>query len=397
MSHTGDASLLRRVNRSAVLELLRVKGPLTRAEIARRLRLSPPTITRIIVDLLDEGLVCELDTADSTGGRPATLLRLNSRVNLVIGVYIGHSIVGALADLSGEILERLTEPALYGEAGVERLLAVVERLQAKAAELGIPVRGVGVGAPSIVHYPEGVVVWSVSLGWRDLPLRRLMEERLGLPVFVENEVNLIALGESWQGAGREIENMICLSLGDGIGAGLMLNGKLYRGVHSAAGEVGYLVPGRQFLGQVYDSYGCLEGLAGSSGIVHRIEDRLTGGASSVVGNSINGALELSADVVLESVRAGDILAQSVLDETVDYLAIAVANLACILDPDRIVVSGDLAKYGDLFLQSLQDRLIGLLPHVPPIALSELQMDAPVLGAVAIVLSETSNALFVRSS
>lgn len=396
MRRTGNASLLRRVNRSAVLELLRTAGPLPRAEIARRLQLSAPTITRIAAALLEDGLVLERETIDSTGGRPATLLQFNPRASLVIGIYIGQSIVGALADLSGEIIRRHSAPALPGRAGITQVVKVIEALRRNAVEMAIPVRGVGVGAPSIVTYPEGIVVWSPSLGWRNVPLQQMLQQALDLPVFVENEVNLIALGERWQGAGRGIENMICISLGDGIGAGLVLNGRLYRGSHSASGEVGYLIPGQQFLGRVYDTYGCLEGLAGSSGIVRRAQARLAAGEPSMLANAANGTgASLSVDMVLAAARQNDALARAVLQETIDYLSIAVANLACILDPDRIVVSGDLAAYGELFIDALCARLQGLVPNIPPLVLSELQMDAPVLGAVATVLSETSTALFVR--
>lgn len=398
MSRTGDTTLLRKVNQSAVLEVLREDGPLSRSDLARRLQLSPPTITRIVADLLEAGIVREQSAGDSTGGRRPTLLAFNARANLIIGVYIGRHITGALADLHGSILARRALPALPGADGVSRLLDVIGQLQAEAAALGLPVRGVGIGAPSIVHQPEGIVVLSPGHGWRNLPLKATLETRLGLPVFVENEVNLIALGESWRGAGQGIGNLVCLSLGAGIGAGILIDGRLYRGFHHAAGEVGYLIPGEQYLGRVYDPFGCLEELAGTEGIVQRTRLALASGVPSLLGAGPNGHPDsFTAESVLHAARAGDLVARQVVDETVTLLSIAVANLACVLDPERIIISGELAAFGDLFIGPMQRRLRGALPVVPDIVISELRIDAPILGAVVTVLRETSGALTVQAA
>lgn len=393
MSHTGDSTLLRRVNESAVLELLREEGPLARAEIARRLRLSPPTITRIVADLIDHGIVLEHSAGDSTGGRRPTLLEFNARSHLVIGVYVGgQTIAGALADLNGAILARDQRPTLPGDAGVRQLVGAICALQERAVEAGIPLRGVCVGAPSVVTHPAGEVLLSPSLGWRNLPLKRILEEQIDLPIFVENEVNLIALGERWRGAGQGLDNIVCVSLGAGIGAGVVLGGRLYRGSHHAAGEVGYVIPSERFLGRTYNLYGCLEGLAGYEGIVRRTREQVRAGASTRLDSG-----PLTVVDVLEAARVGDPAARAVMDETVDYLTIAIANLACILDPELIILGGEMADYGDLLLEPIRARLQGLVPVLPDIVLSELKLDAPILGAVVAALRETSGSLVVQAS
>ena len=202
VNHTGDATLLRKVNESAVLEQIRRHGPLTRSDVARRLHLSLPTITRIANELLDTSLIVESSSAGSSGGRRPGLLAFNARANLIIGVYVGHKMVAALADLDGEIIERHTENSLAGEEGLQQLIGIIQSLRGQADALGLSVRGVGVGAPSIVSFPEGVVAWAPGLGWRGLPLKQFLEAALCLPVFVENEVNLLAVGESWRGPGH---------------------------------------------------------------------------------------------------------------------------------------------------------------------------------------------------
>jgi glucokinase len=391
-NHTGDSTLLRRVNKSAVLELIRCQGPITRTDIAQHLHLSLPTITRIVSDLIENGYVSERNGGDSRGGRRPSLLQFNFRAGLIIGVYVQQKMVAALADLGGEILARRMLPALRQEAGIAQLIVLIEGLRQEAAALGIPVRGVGVGAPSIVNFRDGTVAWAPYLGWRNLPLKRRLEEALGLPVFVENEVNLIALGERWFGAGRGKCQLICVSLGAGVGAGLILNGQLYRGARDASGEIGYLVHDRTCLDASYDDgFGCLESLAGSNGMVRRAMARLAAGEASVLANGN----DLTAEAVLLAARAGDSVACKVVDETVDYVSIALINLACILDPELIVISGELAEFGDLFVDQIRQRLRGVIPVVPEIVLSELRMDAAMLGAVDIVLRETSGAIFVQ--
>jgi predicted NBD/HSP70 family sugar kinase len=398
MKHVGGATFLRKVNESAILELIREEGPVSRSEIARRLHLSPATITRIVNVLLENRIVLEGNPIHSQQGRRPVLLEFNPWASLIIGVYVHKNMVGALSDLNGKILERRVVPSLVGEAGVKRLIGLVEELHQASKSFGPPVRGVGIGAPSIVTFDKGAVVWAPSLGWRNLPLKARLEEALNLPVFVENEVNLIALGESWRGNGQGVRNLACISLGAGIGAGIVLDGQLYRGSHDAAGEVGYIIPNQSCLGRVYNGYGCLESLAGSMGIVQRALARLADGESSVLGGleSID-PLHLTVEMVLSAARQGDSLAQSVISETVDYLSIAIANLICILDPDRVVISGDLAEFGDLFVQPIRSRLEGALPQMPDIVLSELGTDAAVLGALAIALYKTEGGIFVHKA
>jgi glucokinase len=294
-------------------------------------------------------------------------------------------------------LLRRVLPALPGEAGVDRLVAFIEGLCHEARAMGIPVRGVGVAVPSVTDFDRGVVAWVPWLGWRNLPLKRRLEDALGLPVFVENEVNVLALGERWRGAGQGRRDLACLSLTTGIGAGLILDGQLYRGPHHASGEVGYMLPGLQYLGNTYNTLGCLEGLAGGSGIVRRAAARLAAGEhSSLLGGNGEYPEPMGVESVLSAARDGDPLARAVVDETIDYLGLAIINLVCVLDPELVIITGELADFGDLLVDPIRQRIQGAIPMIPEIVLSELRMDAAVLGAVSIVLSETSGAVSVQS-
>lgn len=396
MKRTGDGSLLRKVNQSAILETIREQGPISRSDVARRLQLSPATVTRIVSELLEQQLVCETGSSFAPYGRRPVLLQFNPRASLIIGVYVHRDMLGAVSDLNGDILERRARPSVPGESGVEQLIDLIRELHQVALAYGPPVRGVGVGAPSVVTYREGIVMWAPSLGWRQLSLKARLEAATGLPVFVENEVNLIALGESWRGAGRDVANLVCISLGPGIGAGIVLNGLLYRGTHNAAGEVGYILPGTNFLGRAYEGYGCLEGLAGGTGIVRCARQLLGSGQPSVLANRWgHGEAGLTAEMVLQAARQGDALAVSVVEHIVDYLSLLVASTVCVLDPDRIVISGDLVGFADLFVPRIRSRLAGALPQMPDLVVSGLKMDAAVLGALAMALFETDGGLFVQ--
>ncbi len=396
MNHTGDGSLLRKVNQSAILELIREQGPLSRSEIARLLHISPATVTRIVTELLQKRVIQERGARLAPFGRRPIMLEFNPRASLIIGVYVHRNMIGAISDLNGEILKRIAQPAQPGEAGIQQLIALVRTLYDMACEYELPVRGVGIGAPSIVFYREGVVAWAPSLGWRNVPLKALMEQVLGLPVFVENEVNLIALGESWRGAGRDVDTLVCISLGAGIGAGIVLSGFLYRGAHCAAGEIGYLLPGTQYLGRPYEGFGCLEDLAGSVGIVRRAQEKLATGQNSVLREWLeNKEVQLTAEMVFLAARRGDECALQVVDEIADYLALAVASLSCVLDPHRIIFSGDLVEFADMFVERIAARLNGALPSVPELVVSQLGTDAAVLGALAMALFETDEGVFVQ--
>lgn len=398
VSHTGDATLIRRVNASAVIELIREQGPITRAEVARALRLSLPTITRIVTELIDQGLVREEHVARSGGGRRPSLLEFNVRSGLVIGVYIGRNIDAALADLNGAILSQTTVPAASGAAGVARLVDVIEGLCAHARELNIPVRGAGIGVPSIVEYPRGVVVLSPMLDWRDLELRQHLEGIFDFPVLVQNEIDLLTLGESWRGAGRNLRNVACISLGAGIGAGLVIDGQAYSGAHYASGEIGYLVPDTAFLGKSFQTYGCLEWVSGSHGIVRRAKERISAGGPSVLRSVLSAeGRNLTVDEVFAAARTGDLVALSAVREAVDYWSLAIANLACLVDPARIIITGELAVHGDMFLEQIRERIRGLVPAMPDIVVSDLGVNAAVLGAVRLVMRDTSGAVFVYPS
>jgi len=393
--YVGKPRLMKRLNRSAVLELLREQGPMSRARIARALNLSPATVTRIVSELVEENLVLETGTGDSTGGRRPTLVQFNYAANAIIGIDMGGTnIVGALADLGGNILQKVSLPSFSGDGrkdALEQLIKVIEQLLSNPRLEEQELRGIGIGAPSIILHREGVVVWAASLGWKNLPLKKILEDRFHVPVFVENDVNLAALGESWYGTGKGVRNLVCISIGTGIGAGIVIGGKLYRGCSEAAGEVGYLVPDSSYLGKRYDQFGCVETLSAGPGIVRRALTYMEKGGDTLLRELTGGDLnKLTAEMVFEAARRGDPLAQKVVDETVDYISMIVVSVAAILNPELIILGGGIARSADLLIEPIRQRVEGVVPVMPLIKASELGENAAVMGAIALVLHSTSD-------
>jgi glucokinase len=234
-----------------------------------------------------------------------------------------------------------------------------------------------------------VITWSYSLNWRDYPLKAKLTSHFNLPVIVDNDVNLAALGEYWFGAGQSVQNLVVMAVGTGIGAGIILNGSLYRGAHEASGEICNIIPGREFLGKSYEEFGALESLASSLGIANRARQLLADSLSSP-------ELEnLSADDVFAAARRGEDWAKQLLAETVDYLAIGVTSIAACFDPELIILGGELARSADLLVEPILNRLQGALPIRPCLIPSKLGSRAVVMGAVTNVLHNTADFYLVQ--
>jgi glucokinase-like ROK family protein len=384
---TITAADMREINRSAILEIIRRESPISRSAIAERLNVSLPTVMRIVDELIEEGFVRLQGSTEWSGGRRRPLLEFNAESFVVVGVDMGGTkFYGAISDLGGNILDEI-DMGRHGkssEGNYERLIELIDTLLASPKLGERRVRGIGVGAPGITFHKEGIVKWAYSLNWRDFPLKARLSEHYKLPITVDNDVNLAAMGELWFGAGQNIQNMILIVNGTGIGAGIILDGALYRGGSEASGEIGNFIPGREFLGKDYQDFGALEKAASGTGIVERARLSL---------QSQREAAELealTADDVFLAARQGQQWAVSIIAETVDYLAIAVANLTVSFDPQLIVLGGGVSPFADLLIEPILQRLEGTIPTLPKLVVSRLGLRAGVMGAITNVLHNTSN-------
>jgi glucokinase len=274
-------------------------------------------------------------------------------------------------ELEGATTDTAVGPLSTGDRVLDRLADVARRLLTEAEASGSRVRGVGVGIPGVAG-PDGVVISAAALGWRQMPLGGRLSEELELPVWVENHVNLAALGELRFGAGRGARDMVCVSVGAGVGAALILDGKLYRGHRGAAGALGSILPGTSFLEWHDADTGALEALVSGAGIA---------GRAGVLADAAGLPLPpdgLRPEDVFAAAAEGTGWACAVIDETVDYLAVALAAVQALVDPERVILGGATAVTRAL-LPALARRVAGFV-QPPRLLLSELGAHAAVLGA-----------------
>jgi predicted NBD/HSP70 family sugar kinase len=391
MKFSASASLMRRLNRSAILDLIREEGTIARTQIGHRLNLSLPTVMRIVDDLIEDGLVMDGGAAESTGGRPRSLLKFNGRVAAVVGVDLGGTqMFGTVADLGGTIQaeEYLARDGEDGPGNLEHLFKLIDRLLAAPRPSGQAIRGIGIGAPGITQHEEGIVTWAPSLNWRDLPLKQLLSERYNLPVFVENDVNLAALGEYGFGSCKGAASLVLLAVGTGIGAGIIIDRQIYRGYHQSAGEIGYLPPDSSYLSHRREGFGALESLASVTGIAQRAHQALQH-------MQISQPADIDGEEVFNAARRGETWAQSVVIETASYLSLAVAAISTLIDPEVVILGDGAAPSADLLIPLIQERLAGVIPVVPWLKPSSLGFRAAVMGAIMMILDATTEHVSIQ--
>jgi glucokinase len=386
-TRTITANEMRGINRSAVLDIIRREGPISRTQVAEELHISLPTVMRIAEELITEELVKPTGTKEWSGGRKRSLLEFNAHEHLTIGVDMGGSkIYGAVADMAGTILTETvsTRHNTKGTASYDLIVDMIEQLLGFARGTGHKIRGIGVGAPGITYYEEGVVQWAPSLDWRNFPLKEKLQNQFHMPVILDNDVNLAALGEMWFGVGVNLKNLVLITIGTGIGAGIVLDGAVYRGSHLTAGEIGFMLPDKSYLGSKREGFGSLESLASGVGIAER-------GRQALHGKWPNEKLAaLTAEDVFKAYRSGEAWAQPVVLETIDYLAQMIVSVSVCLDPDVIVLSGGVSQAADLLIEPILKRIEGVTPIPPHLVSSHLGHRAAIMGAIINLLHNTSN-------
>ena len=375
---TGSKSLIRQLNRSAVLNLIKSEGPIARVTIAQQLGLSPASVTSIASELEGLGLIRQVAQARSAGGRPAELLALNPGAAGVIGVKLADDhLAGVLSDLDGTVLAsdarplgRHTPPAVA--RGLEALIRALR-------EAGPPLQrvlGIGLGLPGVIDGRRGVCVDSPILGWRQVPLAADLSERFDMPVLIDNDVNTLAVAESIYGAGRDVDDFVAVTIGRGVGLGIVLGGQLQRGRLGGAGEFGHLPVQRDGPPCECGRRGCLEALVADGALVRRA--RANGTLTE--GDGVERLAELAA--------AGHVGARALVSEAGWILGVALAGLVNVLSPSLVVVSGEGMRARGVLEPELRTAMAQHL--FPPLIGVEIVIDAWddakwARGAAALVL------------
>jgi predicted NBD/HSP70 family sugar kinase len=381
----------REYNERLVLRTLYDLGPISRADIARRTHLTRTTVSDVIGELVARGLVQEVGRGPSSGGKAPILLRVIGNARHVIGLDLGEStFTAALVNLRGEVTHSAELP-VDGRDG-DDALAIVYRLvdQVLAASTG-PLLGIGVGAPGVIDTQTGTIRWAVNLDWQDLPLGRLLSERYDLPANIANDSQAAALAEfAFGGGGRRAANLVVITAGRGVGAGIILGGELFQGDGFAAGEVGHVGVVDDGVACRCGRFGCLETVASARAIVGRARELAREAPDSLLGRLPRPLDELTLEDVRVAFELGDPSARTAVLSAGRYLGQAIASIVGTLDVHRVLLHGSVTTFGEPWLAAVRDeatrRTLPILSSELEIGLIDVTSNIVVLGASAMLMT-----------
>lgn len=377
----NDQSVVRALNRNALLNMLLQGAPLSRVQLRERSGLSGAAVTAVIAELIEDGLVEEQATGPSTGGRPPVLLTVHYNARAAVGFKLmERGLDAVLANLGGEVGHhvRCDLPDTRPETVVRTAAEVTARLLDGSGVSRERLVGLGMGLPGVIDTESGVCVHSAYLGWHGVPIAELLERATGVPTVIDNDVNAFAAAERLFGHGRQARHLAVVTVGRGIGSGLVANGRTYRGARGGAGELGHTVSERG--GRVCDcgKRGCLEAYASEPALVAR-------------------AREAAPDLTLPDIHA--VLAQrddprlrALLTDAGERVGVALANLVNLFNPELIVIGGEGVRLGEPYFSALRRTLRenafdGLADDLPVI-IEPWGDEAWARGAASLAISRT---------
>jgi len=390
---TGDIQLVRRLNRDVILGLIRERGPISRTALARLASLTPATVFSIIAELVQEGLVQEKGIGLSQGGRRPMLFEFNPQSHAVIGVNIRSAqVLGVLTylDASPQVIIARDYRLETGADVVQLVKEVIRELLAASPVPPERLMGIGVAVPGLIDVGRGVVVESIHWGWKELPLREILAQEFDLPIYIEEDDNALALGEKFFGAGQGVSNVVCVKIGRGLGAGIIVNNTLFRGPDNAAGEIAHILVDPEGPQCYCGNYGCLGRLVSAPAIAERAIKGLKQGAASLLRTQVGDDLEqVTVAMIAEAANAGDPFACQVMEETGRYLGVGIATLVNLLNPDLVIIGGGVILAGAPLLESARHvvklRALAASGRRVRIVPAKLGVEAPAIGAATFVM------------
>ena len=386
------------LNRAVVFRTIREAGAISRAELARQIGLNPATLTHITRELLEQGLIEEAGFGESSGGRRSSLLRVRAEQGYIVAVYLSrHYIQGMITDLDLQEIHKqtITSSSLSHpiEITLPDLLDLIQTLISRAGKPPENIIGIGICAPGPLDTRQGMLISPPNFpGWPRTPIRQIVADKTGLPVYLDNDANAAALAEKWFGMARDKQNFIFILIDDGVGSGIMINGDLYRGEHDVAGEIGHMTIDLNGPRCDCGNFGCLELYA-----VPRIAEELvcqaiSQGADSIISRWTGECTDrVSFNLIAQAARENDPVAIQAFTHIADILAIGIVNIINTFDPEAIFLGGKYLQAGKLFTDLLQARVdqrtILRNSRPVPILASGMGADAPIIGAISLVLRE----------
>lgn len=379
-ANVARSNTIRDINRQIVLNYVRERGPISRAEIAHETALQRSTVSLIVEDLRVEGLIEEV-SGESTGGRPPILLSLRTADAVAIGVDLGtNRTIVATSDLAGRVLEEEsfdTNP--NAKETTRRIIEAARKLIRRSNET---IEGMGVSLPGLVN-SEGTEMFVPTFDWRDLPLAKELSEGTGLPVTIDNDANAAALAELWFGRPevREVRDFILVLVEDGVGTGIVFDGQVYRGENGAAGEFGHMTIGQDAPVECASgSRECWEAFASERSALARYR---------ILASGANGGADLTFSGLVDLALRSDGPARQALKETAKYLGIGIANLIRGLAPEAVIVGGPIVRSWPVIAEDIKTTVEATICRGLPstrIIASTLGPEPTLMGALSLVLA-----------
>ena len=400
MIPVGNSKYILKVNKKNILNLIYNSKTISRAEATRLSGISAPTVSRIVDGFIKDGLIEEIGLGKSTGGRRPKLLKMADSNNYIIGIDVGTTnIYGVLADLNAHIIHEEKRPTKL-EEGFYRIMdqtaEIIEILIQKAAENKKRLCGIGMAVAGLINKQRNIVEFSPNFHWHDVDILGSLGKRFKIPIFFDNVTRVMALGEMCYGVGKIYKNFIFINIGYGIGAGIILDGQPLFGSLGMAGEFGHITIEKDSKIQCdCGNFGCLEALASGQGIARTARNALKTGAQSILLEMCQGDIQkVSAEMVANAAKKGDVLAWNIFKQAAEYIGIGISALINLFNPEAVILGGGVTQAGEILFDTVRktinaraltrsSRGVALLP-------ATFGLKAAAMGAVSLVMNKLLN-------
>lgn len=383
---------LKEINKKNILRLVLEIGPISRIDISKQLKISRPTTSAYISELIKEDLIEEIGKGDSnpSGGKKAVLLQFNSRAGYILGAMIGvNNIRITLTDLRSNIIEIIkipTEEWLGPDAVIDKLVKNLKKIIRISGVNKEEIIGIGIGATGLVDSGKGLVIFSPNLDrWNDIKLKEIVEEKIGLPTFIENECRVQAIAEKKYGLAKNIKNFVCVETGAGIGTGVFIDNKLVTGDKGMAGEVGHIITNLAGDRMCHcGNKGCLETLCSISSLI----DDIMADIKKSERFSDYGSNRLKTEDLYRLYEQDKEMITRNVEKNAEYLGIGISNTIKMFNPELIIIHGEMIKFGNKYLSKVKESVSkNTFPKVKDnynIQFSKLGENVGLIGATSIV-------------
>jgi len=394
MVRTGDLKLIQEFNRCIILNMIREYGPISRIEIAERNGISPSTVASAVSDLIKDGYVLEDGTGSSTGGRRPIMLRFSPDNHYIVGVSITNANV-TIAEMNLEAnIQRKSVSNIENLSGSAVIPHILDSLEIFLSNCPTDkeCKGISIVVSGIIDNTQGFIHLNTKFHLTNIPLKEIVEKKFNIKTWVENDTNATVLAEKKFGKSSMYNNLIYLKIGDGVGAGIIMNGSIFSGSKGGAGEFGHTSVDRSGIRCECGNIGCLENYVSWSAVFSRIVSAISKGRSTDISKLVHNDITLiTPNVFASSLKNNDSLSMDIIEEIVGYMSAGVVNLVHLFNPEVIIIGGSIAHDNEVLIQKInsyvKQHAMSILTENLVIQSTSLGEDAELLGAASVLLQD----------